>query len=85
MQKSVDKQSSRQYNNTCKQRSYTNRKVRAAPFVLSEIAKVLQDLAKAQRGADRIFSDSLEEKAAMPQSENYLIERGGYQWISYPR
>ncbi len=34
-------------------------KVRAAPFVLSEIAKVLQDLAKAQRGADRIFSDSL--------------------------
>lgn len=49
-------------------------KVRAAPFVLSEIAKVLQNLAKAQRGADRIFSDSLKEKAAMPQSENYLLK-----------
>lgn len=48
--------------------------VRAAPFVLSEIAKVLQNLAKAQRGADRIFSDSLKEKAAMPQSENYLLK-----------
>ena len=72
--KSVDKSPCRQYNNTCKQRSYTNRKVRAAPFVLSEIAKVLQDLAKAQRGADRIFSDSLNEKAAQPQSENYLLK-----------
>lgn len=60
-------------------------KVRAAPFVLSEIAKVLQNLAKAQRGADRIFSDSLKEKSGYAAVRKLPIERGGYQWISYPR
>ena len=60
-------------------------KVRAAPFVLSGIAKVLQDLAKAQRGADRIFSDPFQEKSGTAAVRKLPIERGGYQWISYPR
>lgn len=41
--------------------------------------------AKAQRGADRIFSDPFQEKSGTAAVRKLPIERGGYQWISYPR
>ena len=74
LQKSVDKSPRRKYNNTCKQRSCTNTKSSCGSFCFKRDCKSSAVSAKAQRGADRIFSDPFQEKAAQPQSENYLLK-----------
>lgn len=83
--KSVDKSPRRQYNNTCKQRSYTNTKSSCGSFCFKRDCKSSAVSAKAQRGADRIFSDPFQEKSGTAAVRKLPIERGGYQWISYPR
>ena len=85
LQKSVDKSPRRQYNNTCKQRSYTNTKSSCGSFCFKRDCKSSAVSAKAQRGADRIFSDPFQEKSGTAAVRKLPIERGGYQWISYPR
>lgn len=85
LQKSVDKSPRRQYNNTCKQRSYTNTKSSCGSFCFKRDCKSSAVSAKAQRGADRIFLDPFQEKSGTAAVRKLPIERGGYQWISYPR
>ena len=85
LQKSVDKSPRRKYNNTCKQRSYTNNKSSCGSFCFKRDCKSSAVSAKVQRGADRIFSDPFQEKSGTAAVRKLPIERGGYQWISYPR
>lgn len=59
-------------------------KVRAAPFVLSGIAKVLQYLQR-RRGVQIEFFRPVSRKSGTAAVRKLPIERGGYQWISYPR
>ena len=63
LQKSVDKSPRRKYNNTCKQRSCTNTKSSCGSFCFKRDCKSSAVSAKAQRGADRIFSDPFQEKS----------------------
>ena len=49
-------------------------KVRAAPFVLSGIAKVLQYLQRRRGVQIEFFQTRFKKKAAQPQSENYLLK-----------